>query len=462
MPSFFRTAHDVRIFFLDEAESAEDQKQRKRLDTVFRQCVRRSGTRGNFFFHRRCASLNGKPFLILEPQGPVDRGIFQEGITRFGETLSGTFHCPRTGYLVLEIRKNISPANAIKFSRGIRRLIARLTGMMTSGGDDRVIIQTPAETARQARSQAEAHQEEAKRDRAAAERIMEASPPPDLARTESIQQHATGAVRQRWLGQVVDFHDEELHLHELEAQRLEALEPVDALDEEDEVLLALHRRLAGVQRDDEVHALLGELEGTALHTSLSAALSESEAPLEVARHWLDEQQRANAIRREALQLAIDRTRQLHEQIHQERLRMEKTRGKIIADQAEAVRERIRQAQQSLNEARQSDTDSVEGAEQHLASAQAELTLISRLQRADGSMRWIENSLRRMADAGKTDVESFARQVKLDFTLRQSVSQLKQDVQVLTRRGAGDLLDALWHQRPGIAWARPMLDPLLQG
>ena len=77
------------------------------------------------------------------------------------------------------------------------------------------------------------------------------------------------------------------------------------------------------------------------------------------------------------------------------------------------------------------------------------------------MRWIETSLQRMADAGQTDAESFAQQVKLDFSLRQSVSQLQQDVQALRGQDAVDLLDTLWHQRPGIAWARPMVEAMLE-
>lgn len=161
MPSFFRSAEDVRIFFLNETDTPEKKRQYSRLKTIFEQCVRRPGARGSFFFHRKSGSLGGAPILIFEPQGPVDRGIFQEGITRFGETLFGTFHCTATGYIELEVKKNLSDANALKYSRDIRKAIKRIAGIMQTGGDDRVQIITPREKARRAREAAEQKRREA-------------------------------------------------------------------------------------------------------------------------------------------------------------------------------------------------------------------------------------------------------------------------------------------------------------
>ena len=214
MPSFFRTAEDVRIYFLGLTNTPERKKQHRRLDTIYRQCVRRSGTRGHFFFHRRCATLKGRPILILEPQGRVDRGIFQEGITRFGETLFGRFYCPRPGYLTLIVDKSVTPANAVKYSRLIRRLVANLTGMMTSGGDDRVLIRTAEQDARHAQIEAKARQEEARRNHETAMRLLEESPI-DPKQRAAHQQHATLAVRRTWLRQVVDFREADLQLQEL-------------------------------------------------------------------------------------------------------------------------------------------------------------------------------------------------------------------------------------------------------
>lgn len=448
MPSFFRTAEDVRIYFLGLTNTPERKKQHRRLDTIYRQCVRRSGTRGHFFFHRRCATLKGRPFLVLEPQGPVDRGIFYEGITRFGETLSGRFRCPRPGYIILVVDKSVTPTNAVKYSRLIRRLIAQLTGMMTSGGDDRVLIRTAEQDARMAQVEAKARQEEARRDHETALRLLEASPDDPAKRAEH-QQHATQAVRRTWLRQVVDFREADLQLQELVVARVAALAPIAILEEEDDTLRHLRQRLATVQDDDGLQALLSELDGDPILSSLQAAITDHEDALDAATRWLDAQQQDNNARREALQPQLMESRSLAVQIQQGRQQMDQTRRKIITDQADAVRQRIR------------DLQAEAAAPDALSAAQAELTLLGRLQRADGSMRWIENSLQRMADAGQTDAESFAKQVKLDFSLRQSVSQLKQDVQALRAQDAGDLLDTLWHQRPAIEWARSMVEDLLK-
>jgi len=161
MPSFFRSAEDVRIFFLNETDTAEKKRKYARLKTIFSQCVRRPGTRGHFFFHRKSSSLGGAPILIFEPQGPVDRGIFQEGITRFGETLFGTFRCTAPGFIELEIKRNIAPANAIKYGRDIRDVIKGIAGIMQTGGDDRVKIITPKDKARIAREAADLKRKEA-------------------------------------------------------------------------------------------------------------------------------------------------------------------------------------------------------------------------------------------------------------------------------------------------------------
>ena len=154
MPSFFRSDEDVRIFFLKETNTADKKKKYSRLKTIFEQCVRRPGTKGNFFFHRKCATLGNKPILIMEPQGPVDRGIFQGGITKFGETLSGKFECTGTGFITLHVKKNLNEANKLKYGRDIRKVVKRVTGMMSSGGEDRVKIITPKDKERAAKEAA--------------------------------------------------------------------------------------------------------------------------------------------------------------------------------------------------------------------------------------------------------------------------------------------------------------------
>lgn len=155
MPSYFRSDDDVRMFFLKELDTPEKKKKYTRLKTLFVQSVRRPGTRGHFFYHRRSLSLGGAPILIFEPQGPIDYGIFQGGITRFGETLFGTFRCTAPGYIQLEIKKNLSDPNRLKFARDIRKAIKSISGIMQTGGDDRVIIITPRQKALKAREAAE-------------------------------------------------------------------------------------------------------------------------------------------------------------------------------------------------------------------------------------------------------------------------------------------------------------------
>jgi len=146
MPSYFRSEEDVRIFFLPRSQEAKENKsQRAFLMTLFKQSFRRPGTRGHFFFHRRCGTINFKPILILEPQGRVDRGIFEGGITRFGETLSGQFTCPKPGYLELHCTRNLSSADVTKYRRIIRKVIKKVTGLMVSGADDRIQIITPSD-----------------------------------------------------------------------------------------------------------------------------------------------------------------------------------------------------------------------------------------------------------------------------------------------------------------------------
>ncbi|MFT5680115.1 MAG: hypothetical protein ACI8RZ_001020 [Myxococcota bacterium] len=449
MPSFFRTAEDVRIYFLGLTNTPERKKQHRRLDTVYRQCIRRAGTRGHFFFHRRCSSLKGRPFLILESQGPVDRGIFQEGITRFGETLSGTFECPKPGYLILVVHRSVNAANVSKYSRIMRKLIAQLTGMMTSGGDDRVIIRTAEQAARMAKIDAKAREETARKNHETAIRLMEESPPPDPAQLAAQQLHAAQAVRRTWLRQVVDFRQADHHLQNIQAEQLVANAPVETLTEDEDTLRELRQRLATEKDPAGLQALMVELEGDDLHESLLAAITDSEDPLDAAQHWLDDQRQRTTARRAALQPQIERSRAITMEIHQQRQEMDQARRKIINDQADAIRQRIR------------DLQAASGPPEDLAAIQAELALVNRLKRADTSMRWIESSLLRMSDAGQTDEEAFAHLVKLDSTLRQSVSQLKQDVQALHKQGAEELLDTLWHQRPGISWARPMVEALLR-
>ena len=49
MPSFFRSAEDVRIFFLKETDTPEKKKQYDRLKTIFSQSIRRGGVKGSFW-----------------------------------------------------------------------------------------------------------------------------------------------------------------------------------------------------------------------------------------------------------------------------------------------------------------------------------------------------------------------------------------------------------------------------
>ena len=54
MPSFFRSDIDVKIVFdKKRVLTPEEKKQKKRLMIPFDQSVRRAGTKGNFFFHRK-------------------------------------------------------------------------------------------------------------------------------------------------------------------------------------------------------------------------------------------------------------------------------------------------------------------------------------------------------------------------------------------------------------------------
>ena len=154
MPSFFRSDVDVKIVYdKKRVLTPDEKKQKKRLMIPFDQSVRRAGTKGNFFFHRKNSCVGG-PILILEPQGPVDRGIFQGGISKFGETLSGKFECTKPGFIVLYTKKNVSEANKLKFGRAIRKAIKKATGMMTSGGEDRITIITPKDKERAAKEAA--------------------------------------------------------------------------------------------------------------------------------------------------------------------------------------------------------------------------------------------------------------------------------------------------------------------
>ena len=446
MPSFFRTAEDVRIYFLGLTNTPERKKQHRRLDTIYRQCVRRAGTKGNFFFHRRCATIKGRPILILEPQGPIDRGVFQEGITRFGETLWGRFRCPRPGYIILVVDKAVTPANAAKYSRLIRKLIAQLTGLMTSGGDDRVIIRTAAQDARMAKAEAAEREETARQELETARRLLAESPPPDPAVVAAQQQHAVQTLRHTWLGQVSDFRVADLQLQSLNIERTELSAPVNAQQADNDALRELRQHLSRLKEPEELQALLVDLEGDPRYDPLKGATTDTEDPLAAAQRCLDALQRESDEQLAALQPQIDRLREINQQVADRRQQMDQARRKIINDQAEDVREQIRQLQAN-------------GAD--LSEAQARLALVNRLQRADGSMRWIERSLQRMADAEQTDADAFARQVRLDSTLRQSILQLRQDVKVFDAQGATDLLDTLWHQRPGIAWAKEMVESMLR-
>ena len=186
MPSFFRNDEDVRIFVLGEKDTPEKKKKHARLLTVFQQCVRRPGTKGQFFFQRRSTCLGGAPILIFEPQGPIDRGIFQGGISRFGETLQGTFRCTAPGYIELEVKTNLSAANAVKFSRAIRKVIKQVAGVMQTGGDERVRIITPGEKSRLAKEKQAAKKKalaEAQDQRRAVQQRRKASRKPKPSRS---------------------------------------------------------------------------------------------------------------------------------------------------------------------------------------------------------------------------------------------------------------------------------------
>ncbi|MFT4976982.1 MAG: hypothetical protein ACI8S6_002887 [Myxococcota bacterium] len=496
MPSFFRTAEDVRIFFLQETDTLEKKRQYDRLKTIFVQSIRRAGVRGNFFFHRKCGSLGGAPILILEPQGPVDRGIFQEGITRFGETLSGTFHTTSPGHIVFETKKNVSDSSVNKYRREIRRLIAKMTGMMGSGGDDRIKIVTPAEKARRARAQANARREEAAQareqlqvDRAAraakkAARSEEEAPeeepaeePPTTAartaeqeaeqarRTEkarveraAAQQAGVALIEEQWQDQLIAWSNTEVDHHTLEAELLEVEARIAALVDREALLNYLKHRLAPIRDIDGLAAALEELEDEEELDGLRAALSASETPLEDAQVWLRKAQAEAQAEREARQPDIERVREIHHAQKASFAKLEHSRQSAVRAQAESIRDEIRRSSAALEAARRSgdpETVAAEGA--MVAEAQAALTVISRLQRADDALRWIASSLKRMEERGQTSAEDFAQQSKLDSSMRQSIVQLSAEVRALRQLGAGSLLGALWDSRPEIAWARPLLE-----
>ncbi|MFT5686490.1 MAG: hypothetical protein ACI8RZ_007446, partial [Myxococcota bacterium] len=57
-------------------------------------------------------------------------------------------------FLILYVKKNISESNKLKFGRDIRKAIKKATGMMTSGGEDRIKIVTPKDKELAARAAA--------------------------------------------------------------------------------------------------------------------------------------------------------------------------------------------------------------------------------------------------------------------------------------------------------------------
>lgn len=489
MPSFFRTAEDVRILFLRETDTPEKKKQYDRLKTIFAQSVRRGGVRGHFFFHRRSASLGGAPILILEPQGPVDRGIFQEGLTRFGETLSGTFHTPQPGHLVFETKKNLSEADALKYRRAIRRVIANITGMMASGGDDRIQIITPAHKAQRAREAAEARRAdaEAARDkrralkearaqkRDAAPRPEKPAPPaappveePSLeervaAREAEVRARAAiseagvAMVRDAWEETLIGWQHQEGDTHHLDADRIEVTASIADREEHAALLEHLKHRLAPLRRPDQLHAVLSGLEDEPQLAELFAVLEVSDEPLETARRWVLHAQAADRADQETLRAERERLRTIERTLEQGRSQLERARQQAMNAQAEAIRDRIRAASQAHDAALRAGDDAARAAAgQEQAEAQAALQVVSRLQRADGAMRWIGMSLQRMADRGQTSAEDFEAQQRADAALRQALAQLEAEAVALERLGASALLETLWQSRPALAWARPLV------
>jgi len=491
MPSYFRSARDVRIVFAGEVETPEDRKQQKRLLTLFKQSVRRAGGRGNFFFQRKATSLGGAPILILEPQGPIDRGIFQDGISRFGETLTGTFHTPKPGYLVLEPKANVPDSSVRKYSRDIRRIVARFTGMMGSGGDDRVTIITPKEKARRARAEAAARREEASQAREAlhAEREARAaareekaprreqeapSPTPapegptpaeraerqvrEQAQRAATQQAGVALIDAQWRDQLITWSHAASDSDELEAERVEAEARIAALEAHEALTNHLKHRLAAVDDARALGPLLSELEGEPVLDELLEMLEFSEAPVETAQAWVQQVQLSLQAARAERQPDIERVREIHRTLTSSRSQMERSRRDAVRSQAEAIRGAVRTHNQAASAARQAgDEAAARAAEQELVVAQAALAVISRVQRADDTLKWISASLGRMAERGETSQEDFDRQAKVDFSLRQSLSQLGVEVKALRQLGAEGLLGALWESRPEIAWARPMLE-----
>lgn len=169
MPSYFNSEEAIKVFFAKETDTAEKKKMYRKLHGIWTRAVRVGGTKGSFYYQRSCSSIKGKPILIFEPQGGIDRGLFQE-ISRFGEVLEGKFVCLKNGYIELHVSKDLNQSNLLKYARSIRSVIADVSGIMSGGGDDRVTIVTPRVKANKAKSKRLAEQKKREKKKAETEK----------------------------------------------------------------------------------------------------------------------------------------------------------------------------------------------------------------------------------------------------------------------------------------------------
>ena len=496
MPSFFRNAEDVRILFLSETDTPEKKRQYSRLKTIFTQCIRRSGARGSFFFHRRSPSLNNKPILILEPQGPVDRGIFQGGLTRFGETLSGTFHTPKPGHLVFETKKNISTSNITKFRREIRKLVASMTGMMSSGSDDRVQIITPAERARRAREQAAAKKQAATDARAKLEADRKArkeareqrsterdkrpltpdeAAPPERSVEERVQQATREAaarqvvqtagvaiVSEQLEGNLVSAHEHEGNQLLLTAERIEAEARVADFVEQESVINDLKYQLASIRDPDALETLLETVADDPHAEDLVAAITDADDPLAAAQAWVQKAQSVLRTARDARQPDRMRIREINQSQQAAQARAERARREDMRQHYVTLRAPLLDAQKAADAARRAgDAAGLEEAQRLIAVQQAALMVLTRLQRADDSMLQLTQGLTRLAERGETSAEDVRARLKRDSSLRHSASQLASESRALSEMGAAALVENLWQSRASIGWARSFVDSSLR-
>ncbi|MEL6343245.1 MAG: hypothetical protein AAFV53_08910 [Myxococcota bacterium] len=510
MPSFFRTADDVRIMFGSGPEDAEEKKQKRRLRKIFEQCVRRPGTRGNFFFHKKCASIGGKPILIMEPQGPVDRGIFQEGITRFGETLSGTFECPKTGYLILEVKKNLSTANALKYSRFIRRTVGRVAGIMNSGGDDRVEIITPkikADRAREAAEEKRRQAEEAKekrrllaerRKQARAERALRAKekkqpkkrvkkphrqkPPVEAAPVKKPRIDKTTTKKEKarievaYIERLHDRADEiQARREELEAEIEDAMassleasadaeEARDAVDEATDALRIAEAELSQLEGGgggDDVSAAAGRLQDALQGVPADQHLAAKQTWLQQERDRIAaEQKRLKAEEANAVALARaaaeKRLRAMRSKEEAAKLRVQEAQQKLKAAEAELEDASI--AEETEVERLRTAAIIAETARTEVAIAAGSLNASAAIKDVIAGLRNLE--ARGLEPEDLEDEGDLRRLIRSEPLLNSAIRRLNEARRSLETAGAPmGTLTMIWMDHPEVLWAQPIIDQL---